>query len=85
MDAKLNPSEKQLALWLLDPQLAALPPLLTVGDIASFVKVPRNTVYSWSSQGLLDGCKVRLGKGVRFERNRFLHLVLNQGFHHVSK
>jgi excisionase family DNA binding protein len=43
-----------------------LPPLLSVGDLTSWLRVSRSSVYGWVRQGLLP--YLRLGKMIRFDR-----------------
>lgn len=85
MDAsKPGPTSEQVAIWLLDPQLAMLPPFLNVDEVAAFLRVPKQSVYAWSSQGRLDSCKRRMGKHVRFERHQFLYLVFTEGLNGIE-
>ena len=65
-----------------DPTWSAkFPPFLTKQHVAELLEVPISTVYAWSSQGLLDPCKVRAGKHLRFLRNRFVQLVSEGKLH----
>jgi excisionase family DNA binding protein len=77
MDAKLT--IKEAAALFTDPLWAEkYPPLLNVEQAADLLKVPRNTIYAWSSQGLLDACKVRAGKHLRLLRDRLIQ-TLSEG------
>lgn len=60
---------------------AAYPPVLTVEQAAALVGVPKQTVYAWSSQGLLRGCSRRVGKHLRVLRSKFIQKVFNEGLH----
>jgi len=62
---------------------AKYPPLLNVDQAAELLQVPKATIYSWSSQGLLDACKTRAGKHLRLLRDRLLQL-LSEGKLHGS-
>jgi excisionase family DNA binding protein len=57
----------------------SFPPILTVDQVAELLSVPRATVYDWSSRGLLSACSRRVGKHLRFFRNRLLQQVFNKG------
>lgn len=54
------------------------PPYLTIEQAAELLQVPVGTLYDWSSRGLLKGCARRVGKHLRFDRNRFIHRVFNE-------
>lgn len=65
-----------------DPHWAALYPLvLSVDQAAALAQVPKQTVYGWSSQGLLAACKARAGKHVRLHRDRFVQSLFEGHFH----
>lgn len=66
------------ALFAASPWEAKFPPLLTVDQAAALLQVPKQTVYAWSSQGRLDGCKTRAGKHLRFLRDRLVQ-TLSEG------
>ena len=57
----------------------AVPVVLTVEEAAALLRVPEGTVYDWSSRGLLKGCGRRVGKHLRFFRDRLLQKVFNEG------
>lgn len=38
------------------------PPILDVDQAAELLRVPKGTLYDWSSQGRLRGCCQRIGK-----------------------
>jgi excisionase family DNA binding protein len=56
-----------------------VPVVLTVEEAAALLRVPEGTVYDWSSRGLLKGCGRRVGKHLRFFRDRLLQKVFNEG------
>ena len=55
------------------------PPILTVDQAAELAQVPKQTIYQWRSQGRLVGCCRRLGKHLRFFRDRFIDKLFNEG------
>lgn len=82
MDAKRKLTAKELADLLGDPNWRSpLPPHLTPKDIATALGVSVNTVYAWSSQGLLDNCKVQVGKYRRIVRDKFFQKLINEGLY----
>lgn len=69
----ITPTPKEITAWFTDPIWGAkYPPILTLDDAAKLLSVPKNTLYAWSSQGLLDACKTRAGKHVRLLRDRLI-------------
>jgi excisionase family DNA binding protein len=79
MDASAKYTAKELAAWFADPHWAArFPPLLTPGQAAELLQVPKQTIYDWSSRGILDACKARVGKHLRLVRDRLLDQLLNR-------
>ncbi len=56
-----------------------LPRLLSIDDVANWLIVPKQTVYDWSSRGLLDSCKVHVGRYVRFREDHLIELVFSGG------
>ena len=55
------------------------PVVLTVDQVAALLQVPKLTVYDWRSRGLLNGCCRKIGKHLRFFRDKLLLLVFNHG------
>ncbi|HWL10743.1 MAG TPA: helix-turn-helix domain-containing protein [Planctomicrobium sp.] len=55
------------------------PPILTVDQAAELLSIPKATLYAWRSQGKLKGCCQKLGKHLRFYRDRLVQTVLNEG------
>ncbi len=56
-----------------------VPAILTVEEAAALLRVPIKTIYDWSSRGLLKGCCRKVGKHLRFFRDRLLLKVFNEG------
>lgn len=55
------------------------PPVLSIQQAAELLQIPKRTLYDWSSRGLLKGCARKVGKHLRFFRDRLLHKVFNEG------
>ena len=82
MDAHSPLTAKDVAAMFADPAWAAkFPPLLTVDEAAQLARVPKQTVYAWSSQGLLKGCSQKVGKHLRILRDKFMLKLFNEGLH----
>jgi excisionase family DNA binding protein len=55
------------------------PTILTPQQVAELLQVPLDTIYQWRSRGLLDTCSRKIGKHVRFFRDRLITLLFNKG------
>lgn len=81
-DGGCDLTAKELATAFADPaRAAAFPPILTVEQAAALIQVPKQTVYAWSSQGLLKGCARKAGKHLRIFRDRLIMRIFNEGLH----
>ena len=79
-DGDLKLTKAEIASAFSDPQWAGqFPPVLSVEQVARLLQVPKATVYDWSSRGLLRGCSRRVGKHLRFHRDRLISKVFNEG------
>jgi excisionase family DNA binding protein len=82
MDANEQITAKEMAQLFNQPGWAdRFPPFLTVDQAAELLQVPRGTIYDWSSRGLLDGCKAKVGKYLRLFRDRLVQKILAGDFH----
>lgn len=52
------------------------PTILTIKQAAEIAQVPLNTIYEWSSRGLLNAFKSKRGRHVRLGRDAFLRWYL---------
>jgi excisionase family DNA binding protein len=85
-DDEINLTAKDLAHTFADPQWASLyPPVLTIDQAAALLQVKKETVYTWSSQGRLRGCCRKLGKHLRFFRDKLLIQAFNYGLNSHDK
>jgi excisionase family DNA binding protein len=72
---------QEIASFFLEPCWAArFPPVLTSVQAADLLQLSKQTIYDWSSRGLLDDCKARVGKHLRLPRDLFVLKAFNQGF-----
>jgi hypothetical protein len=77
-DLRLTPAE--LANMFRDAtQAARFPPVLNIDEAADLLRTTKDTVYDWRSRGLLKGCCRKVGKSLRFIRDRLLVRVFNEG------
>jgi excisionase family DNA binding protein len=76
----MNLSAKDVANTFADPNVAAkYPPIMTIEEAAALLSVPKATIYDWSSRGLLRGCGRKVGKHLRFFRDRLILKIFNEG------
>ena len=82
MAMSLQLTAKEAAALFADPFWAErYPPVLTFDQVAELLRVPKQTVYDWSSRGKLDGCKLFVGKHRRCLRDRLIQIASNGGLH----
>lgn len=60
-----------------DDLRARFPPIVTVADVATLLRVSRKTVYVWIAMGRLDGTFRKRGKHHLFWRDRLLDTIFN--------
>jgi excisionase family DNA binding protein len=56
-----------------------IPVVLTVEEAAELLRMPKQTIYDWRSRGLLKGCCRKVGKRLRFFRDRLIQKAFNEG------
>lgn len=79
-DRNLALTDREIAQFFSDPATAAkYPPVLKLAEAADLLQVPEGTLRDWRSRGLLPGCARRLGREVRFIRDRLIKHVFNIG------
>lgn len=55
------------------------PPVLTIQQAAELLQVPVQTLYQWRSRELLGTCCRKVGKHLRFYRDRLIKKAFNEG------
>lgn len=75
---KLNDQEIKSA-FTEGPWAERFPPVLTIDQAAELIQIPKSTLYDWRSRGVLDRCSRRVGKRVRFFRDRLIQQIFNEG------
>jgi hypothetical protein len=84
-DRNLKLTDKEIALSFSSPIWAErFPPIMSVNQAADLVQIPVATIYDWRSRGLLHGCSRKVGKHVRFIRDRLLQQIFNEGIENVN-
>jgi len=79
-DGSLKLTDREISLTFADPLCAQrFPPVLSVEQASDLLQVPVDTIYQWRSRGLLGSCCRRIGKHLRFYRDRLLKKVFNEG------
>ncbi len=68
---------EEIARAFMPEALSAFPPVLDVAGAALLLRIPRKTLYSWASQGRLDGAFRKRGKRMLFWRDRLVALVFD--------
>jgi excisionase family DNA binding protein len=85
-DGSLHLTAKELTQAFADPAWSArFQPVLTVEQAAALLQVSKQTIYDWHSRGLLKGCCRRVGKHLRFFRDRLLVHIFNEGLNPHGK
>jgi hypothetical protein len=80
VDQDIELTDREIAQFFSDPATAAkYPPVLKLSEAAELLQIPQGTLRDWRSRGLLPGCARRLGREVRFIRDRLIKQVFNKG------
>jgi hypothetical protein len=73
----LKLSDAEIAASFLNTDRASqFPSIQTIEQAAAMLQYPVETFRNWRSRGLLCGCSRRVGKRVRFYRDRLLKLFI---------
>lgn len=62
-----------------DADAERFPPILSLEQAADLLQLPTGTLRDWRSRGLLSGCSRKIGKHVRFIRDRLVKHLFNEG------
>lgn len=85
-DEDLQLSDREIAACFNDPASATrFPPVLNIQQAGDLLGVPVGTLRDWRSRGLLANCARRVGREVKFFRDRLLKQVFNCGLYAKSK
>lgn len=76
----LKLTAKELATAFSDPVWSQkYPPLMSIEQAAEMLQISKDTIYDWRSRGLLKGCCRKVGKHLRFFRDRLIQKLMNEG------
>jgi excisionase family DNA binding protein len=78
-DKNLRLTPREIAAAFENTQGTTTPVVLTIDEAAELLRIPKQTLYDWRSRGLLSGCSRKVGKHVRFFRDRLIDRVFNEG------
>lgn len=79
-DPSLKLTKQEISAAFSDPIWAGrFPPVLSIQQAAELLQVPVKTIYDWRSRGLLRGCCKKIGKHLRFLRDRLMKQIFNEG------
>ena len=79
-DTDLKLTDKEIASAFADPVCAErFPPVMNIQQAAELLQVPVQTLYQWRHRELLGSCCRKIGKHLRFYRDRLLKQVFNEG------
>jgi hypothetical protein len=79
-DRSLELTDAEIAAAFTEPDVARrYPPIMTIEQAADLLQYSVETLRNWRSRRLLGGCSRRVGKRVRFFRDRLLKHIFNDG------
>jgi len=55
----------------------AFPPILNIEQASSLLQVPVGTIREWRARGRLGNCCRKVGKHLRFYRDRLVEVIFN--------
>ena len=79
-EVPLKLTDREITAVFTEPDMAQrFPPVLTLDQASDLLQVPVGTLRDWRSRGLLGCCCRKVGRHVRFYRDRLLKLAFNEG------
>ena len=79
-DCNLHLTDREIGQVFSDPAWAAkFPPILTIQQAADLLQAKLGTIRDWRSRGLLTTCSRKVGKEVKFWRDRLIKAIFNEG------
>ena len=79
-EANLKLTDREITAAFDEPEMTQrFPPVLTLDQASDLLQVPVGTLRDWRSRELLGSCCRKLGRHVRFYRDRLLKLAFNEG------
>jgi excisionase family DNA binding protein len=84
-DANLKLTQREISAAFESTAGPRIPPILTIDEAAALLRIPKATLYDWRSRGLLSGCCRKVGKHLRFFRDRVIEQAFNKGIGDYGK
>ena len=79
-DKSLKITDREIASTFAEPTCAGrILPILNIEQAADLLQLPVQTIYQWRSRGLLGACCRKIGKHLRFYRDRLIKKIFNAG------
>ncbi len=80
LDESFKLGDREIAgMFSRDADAERFPPILSLEQAADLLQLPPGTLRDWRSRGLLSSCSKKIGKHVRFIRDRLVKHVFNEG------
>jgi Helix-turn-helix domain len=79
IDESLRLTAREIAAACESAGAPPIPPVMTLEEAATLLRIPEGTLRDWRSRGLLKSCCRKVGKHLRFFRDRLLQKVFNEG------
>ena len=79
-DTNLKLTDKEIGSTFADPLWAErFPPVMNIEQASDLLQIPVDTIRQWRSRKLLGRCCRKIGKHLRFYRDRLIKKVFNEG------
>ena len=80
LDESIRLGDRELAeMFAGNIEAERFPPILTLSQAAELLQIPVGTLRDWRSRGLMPGCSRKVGKHVRYFRDRLVKHLFNRG------
>lgn len=76
-DPAIKLTKKEIAAAFGNDAAGDFPPILTMEQVSEMLQVPMSTLKQWKTEGRFDGCFRRVGKRVRWFRDRVIEKYFN--------
>lgn len=76
-DKGIKLTKREIAAAFGDEADGEFPPVLTMEQVSAMLQVPTSTLKQWKTEGRFDGCYRRVGKRVRWFRDRTVEKYFN--------
>lgn len=76
-DPGIKLTKKEINAAFGDEADGGFPAILTMQQVSAMLQVPMSTLKQWKTEGRFDGCYRRVGKRVRWFRDRVIEKYFN--------